>query len=40
MTAILQTGSASGEICGTPSPALIEQLKGSPVQIYMPFLAI
>ena len=38
MAAILQTCSASGEICGTPSPELIEQLKGSPVQVYTPFL--
>ena len=39
MAAILQTCSASGEICGTPSPELIEKLKGSPVQVYTPFLA-
>ena len=39
MAAILQTCSASGEICGTPSPELIEQLKDSPVQVYKPFLA-
>jgi len=26
-------------IGGTPSPELIEQIKGSPVQIYQPFLA-
>jgi quinol monooxygenase YgiN len=38
MAAIMQTCSASGEICGTPSPELIEQLKGSPVQVYTPFL--
>jgi hypothetical protein len=35
MAAILQTCSGSGEICGTPSPELIEQLKDSPVQVYM-----
>jgi hypothetical protein len=29
MAAILQTCSGSGEISGTPSPELIEQLKGS-----------
>jgi quinol monooxygenase YgiN len=40
MAAILRTCSASGEICGTPSPELIKQLKGSPVQVYTPFLAI
>jgi hypothetical protein len=39
MAAILQTCSGSGEICGTPSPELIEQLKGSPVQVYKPFQA-
>ena len=39
MAAILQTCDASGEICGTPSPELIEQLKDSPVQIYKPFQA-
>jgi quinol monooxygenase YgiN len=39
MAAILETCSGSGEICGTPSPELIEQLKGSPVQVYTPFLA-
>ena len=37
--AILQTCSGSGEICGTPSPELIEQLKDSPVQVYKPFQA-
>jgi hypothetical protein len=31
MAAILQTCSGSGEVCGTASPELIEQLKGSPV---------
>jgi len=39
MAAILQTCSGSGEVCGTPSPELIEQLKGSPVQVYKPFQA-
>jgi len=39
MAAILQTCSGSGEICGKPSPELIEQLKGSPVQVYKPFQA-
>ncbi len=38
--AILQTCSGSGEICGTPSPELMEQLKDSPVQVYKPFLSI
>jgi quinol monooxygenase YgiN len=40
MAAILQTCSGSGEICGTPSAELREQLKGSPVQVYTPFLAV
>ncbi len=39
MAAMLQTCSGSGEICGTPSPELIEQLKDSPVQVYKPFQA-
>jgi quinol monooxygenase YgiN len=39
MGAILRTCSGSGEVCGTPSPELIEQLKGSSVQVYTPFLA-
>ena len=39
MAAMLQTCSGSGEICGTPSPELIAQLKDSPVQVYTPFLA-
>jgi quinol monooxygenase YgiN len=39
MAAMLQTCSGSGEVCGTPSPELIEKLKGSPVQVYTPFLA-
>ncbi|MEN6518946.1 MAG: antibiotic biosynthesis monooxygenase [Methanospirillum sp.] len=39
VAAILQTCSGSGEICGTPSPELIEQIRGSPVQVYKPFLA-
>jgi quinol monooxygenase YgiN len=37
MAAILQTCSASGEICGRPSPELIEQLKDAPVKVYTPF---
>src|ERR1700752_3468975 len=37
MAAILQTCSGSGEICGTPRPELIAQLKGSPMQVYKPF---
>jgi quinol monooxygenase YgiN len=37
--AIFQTCSGYGEVCGNASPELIEQLKGSPVQVYKPFLA-
>jgi hypothetical protein len=37
MAAILRTCSRSGEICGTPSPELIEQLKDSPIHVYEPF---
>jgi quinol monooxygenase YgiN len=37
MAAILRTCSGSGEICGTPSPELVEQLKDSPVEVYKPF---
>jgi hypothetical protein len=37
--AILQTCSASGGVCGTPSPELVEKLKDSPIQVYTPFLA-
>jgi quinol monooxygenase YgiN len=40
MAEILQTCSGSGAVCGTPSAELVEQLKGSPVQVYTPFLAI
>ena len=39
MAAILQTCSGSGEVCGTASPELIEQLKDSPVQVYKSFQA-
>jgi quinol monooxygenase YgiN len=40
MAAILRTCSASGEICGTPSAELIEELKDDPVLFYKPFLEI
>src|ERR1700674_3462900 len=39
MAAIFRTCSGSGEICGTPSPELIEQVKDSPVEVYKPFQA-
>ena len=38
MGAILQTCSASGAVCGVPSQALIDQMRGAPVQIYRPFV--
>jgi len=38
MAAILKTCTGSGEVCGTPTPELIEQLKNSPLQVYTPFL--
>jgi quinol monooxygenase YgiN len=37
MAEFFQTCSGSGEVCGTPSPELIERLKDSPVQVYTPF---
>ena len=37
LAAILRTCSGSGEVCGTPSPELIEQLKDSPVHVDRPF---
>jgi hypothetical protein len=30
----------SGEVCGTPGPELIEQFKGSAVQVYSPYRQI
>jgi len=38
MAAILKTCTGSGEVCGTPTPELIKQLKNSPLQVYTPFL--
>ncbi len=40
LAAILRTCSGSGEICGTPSPELIEHLKDSPIRVFKPFQAI
>ncbi|MEO7793846.1 MAG: antibiotic biosynthesis monooxygenase [Thermoanaerobaculia bacterium] len=37
MTAIFETCSASGEVCGTPSPELLAMFQGSPVQVFRPF---
>ena len=39
-TAIFQITSASGEVCGTPSPELKKMLEGSPVQIFLPFQSL
>ncbi|MGI0013665.1 MAG: putative quinol monooxygenase [Nitrososphaera sp.] len=38
--AIFEICSASGEICGTPSPELTRALEGSPVRIYLPFQSL
>ena len=38
--AIFQTCTASGEVCGTPSPELIKALEGSPVRIFLPFQSL
>jgi quinol monooxygenase YgiN len=38
MAAIFETCTASGEICGSPSPELIEHLRDAPVRMYRPFL--
>ena len=37
MAEFFRTCSGSGEVCGTPSPQLVERLKDSPVQVYTPF---
>jgi quinol monooxygenase YgiN len=34
MAAIMKTASFTGEVCGTPSPALVKSLEGSGVRIY------
>ena len=39
IAAILHTCCGSGEICGTPTPELIEHLTDSPFQVYKPFQA-
>lgn len=39
MTAIFRTCTGSGELCGTPSPELMERLKSAPIQVYKPFQA-
>lgn len=40
MSAIFQTCTGSGEICGIPSPELLKALAGSPVNVFSPFLSI
>ena len=37
LQALFETCSASGEICGTPSPELMKALKGSKVRIFAPY---
>ncbi len=37
MAAIFRTCTRFGDVCGTPSPELTEQLKDLPVQVYRPF---
>ncbi len=39
LAAIGRICSVSGEVCGTPSPELTEQLKGGPFQVYKPLHA-
>jgi quinol monooxygenase YgiN len=40
MSAIFETCSASGEICGNPNPELMKALDGAPVRIFSPFLSM
>src|SRR5262245_8793720 len=40
MKALLETCSASGQICGTPSPELRKALERSGVRIYLPYQSI
>lgn len=40
MNALLQTCSISGEILGTPSPALMQTLEGVDVRVYSPYQSI
>ena len=35
--ALFETCSASGELCGAPSPKLMKALQGSPVRIFSPY---
>jgi quinol monooxygenase YgiN len=36
--ALFEICSAAGELCGSPSPELMEVLEGSPVRIFSPYL--
>ena len=38
--ALFATCSASGELCGTPSPELMKALEGSPVRVFWPHLSL
>jgi quinol monooxygenase YgiN len=40
MAAILATGTVTGELLGEPSAEVRANLAGSPVQLFMPFLAL
>lgn len=38
--ALFQICSATGELCGSPSPELMKALEGSPVRIFSPYLSM
>ena len=40
MTAMLNTCTASGEVCGTASPELVKALDGAPVRLFVPYQAL
>ncbi len=40
MTALFETCSAAGELCGSPSPELMKALEGSPVRIFSRYLSM
>lgn len=40
MTAIFETCSGSGEVCGKASPELIDKLKDAPVHVFRPFQSL
>lgn len=39
-SALFETCSAAGELCGSPSPELMKVLEGSPVRIFSPYLSM